>query len=494
MNVEYDQGSRGFAFRESASRRKGLTLPLLTVIHILINAVFALAVTYLLSKYHKNLNQVKGKKYQVVASIYWSVVFLCFLGAAVIIAGNVYLYYALVLFENDSEEAFGFRLTNDITVATLVLIEFIASVFTPIDPDFFIPHLIRRTLCCNQCCSCCGSPTGRRFLRRAILSVAMWVIILLLQLVMASILPFAIVAVRNPVPSLAFFSILVAMFFCLVVFFAYFLNAFEGNYIATHKLSKKERRRSSLSLETLRRRPSVAGDWARNKLVLIAQAFIFLVIFGIVSLAIIIYLNFVRAGANANTLSGLFFSLVPSVALGGIAWVAKRHLFREFDDEVNESSESSEEEVKQSLIQIGQFSIGSKTRRSFRKTTKNKTNTASTAQLLPDTSSEHGTENNHQPPATTLEIDMPGPADSDTASGGGQEEKNEQMLEITEVGKEDEEERIEIKEDGDAEFNMHSPPTIESNDCPDLGTSQMKRISFATDELSVFVVPNTSHD
>ena len=73
----------------------------------------------------------------MVASIYWSVVFLCFIGAAVIIAGNVYLYYALVLFYNDSKEAFSFRVINDITVVTLAIIEFIASIFTPIDASFF---------------------------------------------------------------------------------------------------------------------------------------------------------------------------------------------------------------------------------------------------------------------------------------------------------------------------------------------------------------------
>ena len=342
--MEYDQGERGFAFRESASRKKGLTLPLLTVIHVLLNAAFALAATYLLTKYHKDLNQVKGKKYQVVASIYWSVVFLCFIGVVVIIVGNGYLYYALTLISDESQEALGFRITSDIMLVILVLIELIASIFTSHDPNFFIPFLIRHTLCCNQCCSCCGSQTGRRSLRRAILSFAMWIIILLLQLVIASILPVAIVVVRNPVPSLAFISIMVALFFCMVVFVAYFLNAFEGDYIATHKLSKEARRRSSISLETLRRNPDVASEWARSKLVLIAQAFIFLVIFGIVFLVIIIYLNFVRAGANANTVGGLFFSLVPSAVLGGITWAAKRHLFREFEEEGKEMEKDEEEE------------------------------------------------------------------------------------------------------------------------------------------------------
>ena len=111
--------------------------------------------------------------------------------------------------------------------------------------------------------------------------------------------------------------------------------------------------------------------------------------------------------------------------------------------------------------------------------------------MLPVTSSEHGTQNNDEPPTTTIEIDMPGP-ECDIKSGEGQEKKNEQMLEKTDVGKEDEEEKI--KEDGDAEINAHSPPTKGSNESPGLDTSQMKHISFATDELSVLIVPNSSHD
>ena len=303
------------------------------------------------------------------------------------------------------------------------------------------------------------------------------------------------------------------MFFCLVVFVAYFLNAFEGDHIAHHKISKEERRKSSLRFDTLRRNPSVVGSWARNKLVLITQAFIFLVIFSIVSLAIIIYLNFVRAGANANSVTGLVFSLFPSVALGGIAWVVKRHLFREFEEEEQEASDNSEEEVKQSLIQIGKFSIGSKTRRSFRKTLKKKVNTNSAMQLLPDTASEHSTENMHQLPDTIIEIDRPGLATdtasdrpevrkedeekrsgvelegdatislptngsndspgTDTASGGGPVEKGKQ-LERPEVEKEDAKGRIDIKNNGDVAFNLNTSPTNESNDSPDTSAANVE--------------------
>ena len=207
----------------------------------------------------------------------------------------------------------------------------------------------------------------------------MWIIVVFFQVIISSLLPVVIVIVLNPVPSLAFLSIMVSLFFCLVVFIAYFLNAFEGNYISTHKLSKENRRKSSLSIETLKRNHGLAGEWAREKLVLIAQAFIFLVIFGIISLVVIIYLNFVRAGANANTVGGLFFSLVPSVVLGGITWVAKKHLFREFEEEpmeeitdLNGEEDNIEEE---GFFKFGNIKIGTKTRRRSRRLSK-KSNTS----------------------------------------------------------------------------------------------------------------------
>ena len=360
-NVEYSQEGRGYAFLKENNRRKELTVLLLAIINILLNTVFSLAVTYLLFKYHSQLNEVKGKQYQLVASMYWSVVFMCFIGAVVIIAGNAYLYYALTFIENQSQDVFVFRTTSDIAVGILAVIEFIASMLTPHNPNFFIPHLIRRTLCCNQWCHCCGSLSRVNILRRLILGIAMWIIILFLQLVISSVLPTAVVVVLNPVPSLAFVSIMIALFFCMVVFVAYFLTAFEGNYISRHRLSKEERKKFTVSLSTLTRDWNKAGDWARSKLVLIAQAFVFLVIFAIVALGMVIYLNIVRAGANTNTAGGLFFSLVPSALLGGITWAAKKKLFKEFEEEEEEGDKKAEngetEEVKESILQIGGISI-----------------------------------------------------------------------------------------------------------------------------------------
>ena len=168
--------------------------------------------------------------------------------------------------------------------------------------------------------------------------------------------------------------------------------------------------------------------------------------------------------------------------------------------------------MKQSLIQIWKFSIGSKTRHSFRKTLKEKVSTNSAAKLLPGTASEHSTENMHQLPDTIIEIDRPGLASdtpserpevkkedkeersgvkldgdatislptnwsndspgTDTASGGGPVEKDNQ-LERPEVEKEDEKGRIDIKDNGDVAFNLSTSPINESNDSPDTGVARV---------------------
>ena len=350
QNVEYEQEDRGFAWYERSDRERRI-FPMLIVIHVLFNAICTLAATFLAFKYHATMYEVQGKKYEVIASMYWSVVLFSFIASLTIIAGNAYLYIAFRIFQDQSQDAFVFRLISDITTVVLIIVGFLVSLVSPQNPDFFIPFLIRRILCCNVCSCCC--PKGfQNFLRRLIHSIAMWIILIFLQLVISSLLPIAIVCVRNPVPSLAFISLMAAMFGCLVVFGAYFINVFEGDYIATHR--KKDRQRSSLSKKIQ----------ARSKLALIANAFIFLVILCITTLVIVIYLDFVRAGADANSTGGLFFSLIPTIILSGVTWIAKRSLFKEFEED-KPAGLDEEEEV--SLIKIGGFSIGSKHRKSFRR-------------------------------------------------------------------------------------------------------------------------------
>jgi len=165
----------------------------------------------------------------------------------------------------------------------------------------------------------------------------------------------------------------------------------------------------------------------RSKLVLIANAFIFLVILCITTLVIVIYLDFVRAGADANSVGELFVSLVPTVILSGITWSAKQMFFKEFEEDMPAGLDE-EEEV--SLIKIGRFSVGSKHRKSFRKTQEEIKET----EKVPGNSVENA-EN------FVININLPNQSDTDTPKpktqepgaqeSGTQEPESESTLQFT---------------------------------------------------------------
>ena len=141
---------------------------------------------------------------------------------------------------------------------------------------------------------------------------------------------------------------------------------------------------------------------------------------------VVIYLNFVRAGANTNTVGGLFFSLVPSVVLGGITWAAKKHLFKEFEEEEEEGDKGAEnietEEVKESVLQIGGFSIRPKV---FRRSTKKMHNEAKT----PSTpSSSTAVDQNTKTTSDTQDANTNGFVPTDTAILIDQPEESDTVL------------------------------------------------------------------
>ena len=146
------------------------------------------------------------------------------------------------------------------------------------------------------------------------------------------------------------------------------------------------------------------GNWAQEKVILLAQAFVFLVIFVIVAMVVILYLNFVRAGANTNTVGGLFFSLVPSVVLGAITWAAKKHLFKELEEEIEaekeENEEKEEDQEDRALLQIGGLSFQPRRRRSTKRK-KTTIRTPSSANMADGFSAQNGSVSD-----TVIEVDV----------------------------------------------------------------------------------------
>ena len=329
----FDVGQRGYVFEvtDDPSDSEQTLLPILTVIHILMNVAIALVIMRLVTAYYSSLSVSKTQLNSPVVSIYWSNVFIAILADVMIILGNVGLYAGIGLIGENSSSALAYRIINDITMASLIALELVVAIITPKNHKLFIPHVITHGFCCCQCAKCCGWKPGRIFLRKVIQTVAIWALMVFLQIIASSILPVVIVCLRNPVPSFAFVTLLAACLFCLVIFIAHFIHI-------SGRLRVMD---------------------ARKKFSAILQAFVFLVFLGIVALAVIVYLSFVRAGSDTNSISGLIFSLIPSAVLAIGAWVAKSKLLRDDEDE--------NEDQKGDQAEKGPLSVLTKYGGSFRK-------------------------------------------------------------------------------------------------------------------------------
>ena len=299
VDFELDLDHRGYAFLESgATPTGGILLPLLTAGQVLMNVVIALIIMRLVTAFYAALSDLEDQENSSVVSIYWANFFLAFLANAVLILGNVVLYLGINIISNISPNALTYRIISDGTTLGLVLLELIVAIATPKNDKLYIPFIISHFICFCQCCKCCGNGSGLAFLRKSIHTLAIWVLMIFLQLVAASIVPVIIVCLRNPVPSIAFVTLMASTFFCLIIFIAHLIHISEHMKDST----------------------------SQERFTLILQAFVFLVFFGIVSLVIIVYLSFVRAGTSTGTLAGIFFSLVPSAIISGVAWYTKRNL------------------------------------------------------------------------------------------------------------------------------------------------------------------------
>ena len=299
VEFELDVEHRGYAFLESgATPTGGILLPLLTAGQVLMNVAIALIIMRLVTAYYTNLSHSEDQENSSVVSIYWANFFLACLANAVLILGNVVLYLGINFISDISPNALSYRIVGDATTLGLVLLELIVAVFTPKNDKLYIPFIISQFICCCQCCKCCGNGSGLAFLRKSIHTFAIWILMVFLQLVAASIVPVIIVCLGNPVPSIAFITLLASTLFCLVIFVA-------------HLIHISERMKESTS---------------QKRFILILQAFVFLVFFGIVSILIIVYLRFVQAGTSTDTLVGIILSLIPSAIISGVAWYTKRKL------------------------------------------------------------------------------------------------------------------------------------------------------------------------
>ena len=268
-------------------------------------------------------------------SVYWSNVFMSVIGALVIIFGNLSLYgvgLGISFIRQSSPRAFTFRITSDIATGILILLELVAAILTPkCTCSVHIPVIITHVLCFNRCCNYCVAENRARNLSRVIQTVALWIQMVLLQLAAASIIPVVAVCLRNPTPSIAFATLMVAIYFCLVIFLAHFIQIMRG------------------------------GKNSSSKVVFsfLLQSFVCLVFLGIVAGVVIMYLRFVQAGSSTSSVTGIILSLVPTIGISAVSWFAKRQLFSE--QKKDDSSEDTKTGIAKYTARFTKF-LGNSTK------------------------------------------------------------------------------------------------------------------------------------
>ena len=128
-----------------------------------------------------------------------------------------------------------------------------------------------------------------------------------LQLVAGSVIPYLVLAIVNPVPSVTFLALGASTSFCLIVFVASLIHI------------GVQLKKSS----------------CYDKLVAVAivQGLLFVVFLGLVAITVIIYQGVIQSGTSTGLVSGITLSLIPSGIIAILGVAIKFKLLSDTDDE-----------------------------------------------------------------------------------------------------------------------------------------------------------------
>ena len=237
-------------------------------------------------------------------SIYCSSVFMSTVAALVILFGNINLYgvgTGISFIQQSSPRAFAFRITGDVATGVLILLELVAAIVTPKGTGKVQNSSATKNLA--------------KKLSWFVQTLALWVQMVFLQLAAASILPVLVVCLRNPTPSIAFATLMAAIYFCLVIFIAHFIQIIRGGTDQSYEVIFS----------------------------FLLQAFAFLVFLGIVACIIIVYLRFVQAGSFTSSTAGIVLSLIPTVGISAVSGFSKKQLLSEEEEREDETSKEKDD-------------------------------------------------------------------------------------------------------------------------------------------------------
>ena len=302
-------------------------VPYLTSLHILLQVAIGLTIMKLIPSYYSSVSQGKEgkkvKKNSPSVSIFWANVFFAsaidvfFVGIDLYLIVSVYggvdsAIDEIITSSNRStlETVFAFGMLGTLVTFTMVSIQFFVAAGIPKITELHIPGVLR-VLCCFFPCRC--RKLDGDFWRKALQTFAIWSLMVFLQLVAGSVIPYLVLAIVNPVPSVTFLALGASTLFCLIIFVASLIHI----GVQLKKSSCYE------------------------KIVTVVQGLVFIVFLGLVAITVIIYQGVIQSGTSTGFVSGIALSLIPSGIIAVLGVAVKFKLLSDTDDDDQEHQDES---------------------------------------------------------------------------------------------------------------------------------------------------------
>ena len=317
-NIDPDS-QRIFGTFQRREVNENVFVPYLTSVHVLLQVAVGLVIMKLIPWYYSSISQKNGnknvKKNSPSVSIFWANVFFAFILDVLFAVLDLYLLVTVyggvdsaiddIIISNDRsslETVFAFGLLGTLVTFILVSLQFFVAAGISKNTELHVPGLLK-LLCCFFRCRC--KKIGGEFWHKVVQTFAIWSLMVFLQLVTGSVIPYLVLAIVNPVPSVTFLALGASTLFCLIIFLASLIHIGV-------QLKKTT---------------------CYNKIVAVVQGLVFIVFLGLVAITVIIYQGVIQSGTSTGFVTGIALSLIPSAIIAILGVAVKFKLLSDPDEE-----------------------------------------------------------------------------------------------------------------------------------------------------------------
>ena len=299
----------------------------LTALHVLLQVAIGLTIMKLIPTYYKSISKGEGKQAKVNSSsvsIFWANILFATILDMLYVALDLYLIVsvyqgvddAIAAITNNRRSAlqtvFAFGMLGTLVTLFMIILQFLVAAGIPKNTELYIPGVLK-LLCCFFHCRCPCKRANGEFWNKVLQTFAIWFIMVFLQLVAGSVIPYLVLAIVNPVPAVTFLALGASTLFCLTIFVASVVHVGV-------QLKKST---------------------CYEKLVALVQGLVFVVFLGLVAVTVIIYQGVVQSGTNTGVISGIVLSLVPSGVIAVLGFAVKSKLLSDGEEEDPDAKQES---------------------------------------------------------------------------------------------------------------------------------------------------------